>query len=233
MVQEAIILAGGFGTRLAHLLVDIPKPMIEVRAFPFLHYQLQYLKNQGVKKVILSVGYRSNSIENYFKNEYLGISIIYCKEDEPLGTGGAIKKALSYTQSNHVLVLNGDSFFPINLSKFFQFHVSKKSTCTLALKMLTHFDRYGTVEIKNDAITQFYEKKKNDEGLINGGIYLINKDSFLQYSLPIKFSMENDFFEKYCAQSIFFGYISDAYFIDIGIPEDYYKFCEDIKQMEP
>jgi D-glycero-alpha-D-manno-heptose 1-phosphate guanylyltransferase len=221
--METIILAGGFGTRLQSVVKDVPKPMAEVNGYPFLKYLFDYLKIYDIKKVILSVGYKQDIIKEYFKNSYLDIEIIYSSEDEPLGTGGAIKRALSFSNSDKVFILNGDTYFKIDLNKMLNRHIELNADITIATKNMQNFDRYGKVQVENNRIIKFEEKKFNKDGLINGGIYVINKDIFNNFDLKERFSFESDFLQKYINELNIINSTFDEYFIDIGIPEDYKK----------
>jgi len=223
MIKQAIIIAGGFGTRLQSVIKDLPKPMADINGKPFLEYLLNFLKKQGIKKVILSVGYKYKMIVDYFGENFSGINIVYSIEEEPLGTGGAIKKALNYIDYNDVFVLNGDTFFDINLSEFYKFHIGKKSDLSIGLKIMRNSDRYGIVEVDDDfKIKNFIEKRYSDKALINAGVYILKKDFLLTLNPPDKFSFEKDFLERYYRTYAFYGFPSDASFIDIGIPSDYY-----------
>lgn len=224
MIKEAIVLAGGLGTRLREVIKDVPKPMADINGKPFLEYVLRLLDKQSIEKVVLSVGYRYEFIMDYFGDKFSNIRLIYSIEDEPLGTGGAIKKAIRLIDEDEIFIFNGDTFFQVDLFKFYEFHSSKTSRLSIALKMVNITDRYGIVKIdKNNRITAFLEKKEKQDGLINGGIYLMNKDFFLSFNLPDKFSFEQDFLEKYYKDYEFYGFPFDSYFIDIGVPEDYDK----------
>ncbi len=223
MTRSAIVLAGGFGTRLQKVVHALPKPMAPVAGKPFLQYVLEYLGKQGVNDVILAVGYLRETIIEFFGDEYNGITIRYSVEDEPLGTGGAIKQACDLVEEENVFVINGDTYFDVALPELFQFHISKNAFLSVALKRMEKFDRYGTVELNDDKkICGFREKKYLDEGLINGGIYCLNKKIF-PVSLPQKFSFETEILEKEIQSGKIFGLESTGYFIDIGIPEDYEK----------
>lgn len=230
--MEAIILAGGLGTRLRSVVADLPKPMADINGKPFLEYLLKFLKNNSIKKVILSVGYKYEVIKNYFGDSFDEIELAYSIEDEPLGTGGAIKKSLTYASCNDVIVLNGDTFFNINIKNLAKYHTEKKAPLSLALKKVSNNDRYGAVEInQNYRITGFKEKGKisSSDFLINAGFYAINKEKFLSIPMPDKFSFEKDFLEAYFSKIEIYGFVFDGYFIDIGIPEDYRKACEELK----
>ena len=223
--MEAIILAGGLGTRLRDVVKDIPKPMAPINETPFLHYLFEWLSNYPVNNVLLSVGYKSETISNYFNTNYKGISIKYANENMPLGTGGAIKYALSKTVEDNILIINGDTYFPININRFAQFHQTNKSDISIALKHMTDFDRYGSVQILNHKIITFNEKQHLKEGLINGGIYMINKKAIDFNYLPDNFSFETEILEKYVDKGSINGMIFNETFIDIGVPEDYKKAC--------
>ena len=226
--MEAIVLAGGFGTRLQSVVSDRPKPMADINGEPFLKYILEYLKRFDISKVVLSTGYMSEVIEDYFKDSYKGMSIVYSKEETPLGTGGAIKRGLSYCSEDDIIVLNGDTFFDVDIYSLMQRHKSLDADITLSLKKMYDFDRYGTVEVDENFILNFKEKMYVDEGLINGGVYAIKKKRF--DIIADKFSIEKDVLEK---REKRLGYaISDGYFIDIGIPQDYQKAKEDFKKLD-
>lgn len=217
--MQAIILCGGLGTRLKSIIKDIPKPMAPINDKPFLEFIFEYLKKQGIKEVILAVSYKYEVMQEYFKDEFLGIKIKYSIEKEPLGTGGAIKEALKFIK-NEAYVLNGDTFFDIDLSKL---KLNRSKIC-ITLKQMQNFDRYGTVNVDDQGIvTSFEEKVFKKQGLINGGIYLLKKDIFDKFDLEKKFSFEEFLQENYIKLKAR-AEIFDDYFIDIGVPEDYYNF---------
>jgi len=217
--MEAIILAGGLGTRLRSVISEIPKPMAPINDKPFLEYILDFLNNQGIKRAVLSVGYKWEVIKEYFGDKYNNIELIYNVEKERLGTGGAIKDSLKLINEKQVYVLNGDTYFNVPLKEMKLYD----SLIQLALKEMKDFDRYGVVEIDEERkILNFKEKTYYEEGLINGGIYLMNKDIFDSFELPKKFSFEK-FLEKNFKKLIATGKKFDGYFIDIGIPESYQK----------
>ena len=225
--MEAIILAGGFGTRLKHVISDVPKPMAPIGDKPFLEYIFEDLNKKGITHVILAVGYMKEKIEEYFKNQYKSIEISYSEEDVPLGTGGAIKKALFQCKEENIFIINGDTFYNVDLEGMEKFHIENKSSLTIAVKEMKNFDRYGSLVIENIKIIKFEEKRPMGKGKINGGIYLIKRSIFQgleQESFSFeKEILENEKIEKY-------AYESNEYFIDIGIPEDYYKFIEEVKE---
>lgn len=230
--MECIVLAGGLGTRLQGVIGQFPKCMAPVNGKPFLHYIFEYLKAQGCTRVILSLGFKHEVITEWLSGQTLSFETDYVIEHEPLGTGGGISLAMSKAQTEDVAVLNGDTMFRVDLRSQMAFHKEHNAGTTLALKAMHHFDRYGLV--RTDAhgiITAFEEKRPTEDGLINGGVYIINKAALLSKALPQKYSFEKDYLEAFVNEGKFFGYTDDAYFIDIGIPADYAQAGEDFKQM--
>jgi D-glycero-alpha-D-manno-heptose 1-phosphate guanylyltransferase len=221
-LNEAIILAGGLGTRLRSVLPDLPKAMAPVAGRPFLSWILDRIIKQGISRVILSIGYRHESIIDHVLKNHAHQNIVFCVEDEPLGTGGGIRKACQMAVDEHVLVLNGDTFFDVDLVNLNNFHLLKNTICTLSLKPMKDFDRYGIVEIdEKGEVTGFREKQACSAGLINGGVYLLDRNQYLSQSLPGKFSFEKDYLEPRVSKQKFYGFRQDGYFIDIGTLEDY------------
>ncbi len=221
-IKEAIILAGGLGTRLRTAVPDLPKCMAPVAGKPFLHYVINYFREQGIERFIFSLGYKHEIIEEFLSKEFSGTDHQSYVEAEPLGTGGAIKLACSLAKDKTVLVLNGDTFFKIDLNKLALFHDMCGAHCTLSLKPMKDFDRYGVVDLNKDySIKDFQEKKHYETGLINGGVYALHAPKFAQEELPEKFSFEKDYLEKLYHTRKMFGVAQDQYFIDIGIPEDF------------
>jgi D-glycero-alpha-D-manno-heptose 1-phosphate guanylyltransferase len=232
MITTAIILAGGFGTRLQSVVSDLPKPMAPINGEPFLNYQLNYLKQYGIKNVILSVGYLSDKIKDFYGSNFNGLQIDYVAEESPLGTGGGIRLALEKCHDDLALVLNGDSFFDVDLTKFYNLHIEKRSQISLALRKVKDAARYGTIETNKEyKIISFKEKSGvSSEGTINGGVYILDKTIFLRSTPPLSnFSIEKDFFEKQLTLFTINGFEFEGYFIDIGIPEDYLKAQNDFK----
>jgi D-glycero-alpha-D-manno-heptose 1-phosphate guanylyltransferase len=221
---QAIILAGGLGTRLRSAVSDVPKCMAPVVGKPFLHYVINYFQQQGVAKFIFSLGYMSEIIEQFLILNYPNLQYQIVIETEPLGTGGAIQLACSKATEEDILILNGDTFFEVDVQAVFMFHQQHDAACTLSLKTMQQFDRYGVVEMdSNSRITSFKEKQFYQQGLINGGVYVLNKAKFLIKNFNQKFSFEKDYLEEYVSEGKFTGIKQEAYFIDIGIPEDFNK----------
>lgn len=224
--MEAIVLAGGLGTRLRSVVSDLPKPMAPINDRPFLEYILNYLKKNEITRVVLSVGYKWETIKEYFGNSFENIELVYSVEDEPLGTGGAIKKALTLCKEEKIFIINGDTFFDVNLQNL---ELKSNSKIILSLKSMKNFDRYGCVETNTEEfVTTFTEKGFREYGNINGGIYLMSKNIFDEFNLEEKFSFE-EFMQKNFKQLNISTKVFDNYFIDIGIPEDYEKAQIDLR----
>jgi D-glycero-alpha-D-manno-heptose 1-phosphate guanylyltransferase len=228
---ECIILAGGLGTRLRDTVPDLPKCMAPVAGRPFLFYVINALRMQGVEKFIFSLGYRHEIIEAYLADQFSRLQYECVIETEPLGTGGAIQLACQKATGKNVLITNGDTLFHVNVAELLSLHLSNDADCTLALKPMENFDRYGVVEIDaSNTITSFREKQFYKKGLINGGIYILNKERLAAHHFPEKFSFEKDFLEKQVSTGKLKGLPQDGYFIDIGIPEDYTKAQKDLSK---
>lgn len=230
MVKEAVILAGGFGTRLQSVVADVPKPMAPVKGKPFLQYILDYCIKQGIERIVLSTGYKHEVIFSFFGTQYKTIQIQYAQEQEPLGTGGGIQFALQKCLDENVVVLNGDTFFDVDLQELENQHIKAQSEFSIAAKKMYHFNRYGIIQTKDNRINAFEEKRAVEEGIINAGVYIINRTKFLALQLPQKFSMEKNYMEKFFSSKPFYAFEFSGYFIDIGIPEDYEKVQIDFKK---
>jgi D-glycero-alpha-D-manno-heptose 1-phosphate guanylyltransferase len=224
--MEAIILAGGFGTRLQTVVSDVPKPMAPILSKPFLAWQMDFFISQNISHFILSTHYKSELIENYFKNSYKNISVTYAKEEVAMGTGGAILYAAQKLKTkNPFLVLNGDTFFKIDLKKMSEFHHQKNSKLTIALAHIAENIRYGSVETNaEEKILNFKEKDNSkQESWINSGAYLINPEILSLFEIK-KLSFETELVPFLLKNShSIYGYKSKEKFLDIGTPEDYQR----------
>ena len=234
MFKEAVILAGGFGTRLSHVVSDVPKPMAPVYGRPFLCYLLDRLADAGIQRVVLATGYMHEVIETYFGTGYQGLEIIYSNEDQPLFTGGAIRQAAEKIQSEDFVVLNGDTLFDIDFQQLYDFHTSHNAHLSIALRRVEDTGRYGAVTCENDRIVAFHEKTESQgAGDINGGIYAINRAWLLNQDLPTKFSFEKELMQPLAGDPHFYGLSFNDYFIDIGVPEDYFRAQQEFKTLFP
>lgn len=246
--MEAVVLAGGLGTRLRSVVSDLPKCMAPIGAGnesrhtracpgdltpePFLSYVLDWLSHYDISHVILSVGYLKDAVMDWVSGRQFPFEVDFAVEDEPLGTGGAIRYALSKCRERKVIVVNGDTFFPVDLDA-----IPFDSPVTVALKPMKDFDRYGAVTVTPDLfgslnqsvqILAFKEKAPVREGLINGGVYALNGLDLS--SFPEKFSFEKDVLEPLSAKGVVGGWVSDRYFLDIGVPEDYARAQTELPQ---
>jgi D-glycero-alpha-D-manno-heptose 1-phosphate guanylyltransferase len=227
----AVILAGGMGTRLQPAVADVPKCMAPVAGKPFLHYLLRFLSGQGIQEVVLSLGHRHEQITDWCHRQVTKPRLRFVIESRPLGTGGALQFALQSITQKNVWVLNGDSYYDVDLASMESYHRQCQALLTLALKPMANFSRYGCVEIDAAGkITAFREKAFIAKGLINGGIYLVDREPFMNRNFPEAFSLEKDFLEKELGKSDFYGLVSDGYFIDIGIPGDYQRAQTEIPE---
>ena len=218
--MEAIILAGGLGTRLKPCIENLPKPLAPINGKPFLRYLLDYLYVNGVHRAIISTGYKAETVEEFIGRSHRGMTVEYCREESPLGTGGAIKKALGMCRENCVAVINGDTYFDVDLTEMKKFHDASGCRLSLAAKWIDNAENSGLLEHENGVLCRFHEKGIMSAGLINGGIYFIDKHT-LDGIAEEKFSFEKQVLEAaYCPVAVF---ESDGYFIDIGIPENYRK----------
>lgn len=231
--MEVIILAGGLGTRLRSVVSEVPKCMALVAGKPFLWYLLKYLTRSEVSRVILSVGYLREVIFKWIDEvrDDFPFKLDYAVEEEPLGTGGGIRLALCRAVEDDVVVLNGDTFFDIDLAALVARHRSCGAAISLALKSMRDFDRYGAVEVGGDLIVAFHEKGHCQEGLINGGVYCISRSRVPLEGLPEKFSFEKEVLEPGVAKKNIYGFDFGGYFIDIGIPEDYQRADETFRTL--
>lgn len=220
--REAVVLAGGFGTRLAHVVPNVCKPMAPVAGRPFLRFVLDQLAANGIERSVVADGYRREQIEKHFGDFYRGMDVVYSPESEPLFTGGAVKQAMAKCEGDWVFVMNGDTWFDVNFGAMEAAAVGAPAgvKAIIAVKRMCDFDRYGTVDVSvAGAITAFHEKKPCVEGLINAGVYLIRRDALAK--MPRKFSLEKGFFEVVVPDGGLRAVECVGDFIDIGVPGDY------------
>lgn len=221
--MECIVLAGGLGTRLRGVVGELPKCLAPVAGRPFLAWMLENLELCGFTHIILSLGHGSDAVRAFVAQRTSASEIECVVEREPLGTGGAVRLALTHAREAQVFILNGDTWFDVPFREMLEAHRGSNATATLALKPMRDFDRYGTVTIGEDGktIEAFHEKAPCAEGLINGGIYLMAREAL--EAMPEKFSLERDWLEVQVSAGRLEGYVSDGYFMDIGVPDDYQR----------
>lgn len=218
--MEAIVLAGGLGTRLASRLADLPKAMAPVAGHPFLEILLTQLRRAGYTRVILSVGHLHSVIQNHFGTSFGGMSIDYAIEAAPLGTGGAIRLALTHAQQDFILVLNGDTFLQADFAAMMRFHTTERAGITMAVVHRPDISRYGGVILDGHRIVGYSEKGNAGPGFISAGVYILPRDLAWPPTLGEKFSIEYDFFAPEITRLRPAAYKVGGYFLDIGIPED-------------
>lgn len=223
--MDVVILAGGKGTRLQTVVNDRPKPMAEVAGKPFLEYLMGFWIKQGCENLILSTGYRNDFIFDYFGTSYHKVPVSYEIEDEPLGTGGALLKAVQQLHAEEFVLVNGDSYFDFPFHKMYLQHRDNHADISMALFKAENIERYGTVSIdENNQLKSFQEKTNTKSGgWVNAGIYLINRNILEAGNCEEKFiSLEKDLFPAWLDAGMKIqGFKSKGFFIDIGIPETY------------
>lgn len=229
--MEAIILAGGEGTRLRPLVADRPKPMALIREHPFLYYILTQLIKNHFERVILSIGYKGNVIKDYFGSSFDGMSLEYAFEEKKLGTGGAVRLASNLCSKENIFVLNGDTLFDVDFASAI-LQLKTSSRAVIFSKWVNNASRYGTLTVEDEKIVSFEEKKKANSGLINGGIYFLKKDSLNTFPLNSYFSLENDFLISLAKRKQLNHIRGNGYFIDIGVPEDYIKATKELPKLD-
>ena len=234
--MQAILLCGGMGTRLRSVVADRPKPMADICGKPFLQYLLEMLREKGITEVIFALGYMGEMIEEYFQDgSAFGLKIAYSYEEDPLGTGGAIRNALPKIMEEEVLVLNADTYFPMDYQGLYRFHQENDGDFSLATRAVPDISRYGAV--RRDAAGRIlaWNEKLEDGGQplageINGGIYVMKK-SLIAEIPEGKQSLEQDCIPKWLSEGKrIFGLPFHGYFMDIGIPKDYQQFITDVEQ---
>lgn len=236
--MQAILLAGGLGTRLRSVVSDRPKPMALIEDKPFMEYVVHELSRHGVTDIIFAVGYKGSMVEEYFGDgsgltapDGSRMTIQYAYEEELLGTAGAIKNAGRFVTEERFFVLNADTFYQIDYSRLVKMQQEENLAMALVLRQVPDITRYGEAVLEDGRLIGFNEKNHVARpGTINGGVYLMSRE--LLDEIPQgKVSLENDMIPRWLKEKRRLGgFVNDGYFIDIGIPEDYFKFIEDVKK---
>lgn len=220
--MEAIVLAGGMGTRLRQVVADVPKPMALIAGRPFLEILLEALARKGFSRVILSLGYMAEKISGHFGAQFAGLDITYVVEERPLGTGGAIRLALEACTQDHVFVFNGDTYLELEVDLLEQ-QWQKKQIPIVVGRQVSDTTRYGRLLVSDDKIIGFSEKGIAGPGLINAGCYVLATDALARFSLNLPFSIETDYLVPAVTNAALGVFVTEGMFIDIGIPEDYIR----------
>lgn len=220
--MEAIVLAGGFGTRLREVVPDLPKPMAPVAGRPFLEILLSDLARKGFKRVLLSLGYRAEAIITYFGERFADLDIAYTVEDAPLGTGGAVRLGMSQCLNDHVFIFNGDTFLDLE-SDTVRLLWQKHKHPIIVAREVDDTARYGRLLVKRGRVKGFTEKGISGPGLINAGCYVLGVDQLDAWPLNMPFSLETDYFAQAVKTDSVDVFETQGLFIDIGVPEDYLR----------
>ena len=214
------MLAGGFGTRLRGVVPDLPKPMAPIAGKPFLEILLSSLASKGFTRVVLSLGYRAEAISRHFGEKFAGMQLVYEVELQPLGTGGAIRAALSRCEADHVFVFNGDTYVDLEVTALESLWQTVRNPI-IVVRNVPDTTRYGRLEIKEGRVTAFLEKGISAAGLINAGCYVLPRHALDGFEIGMAFAIETEFFIKQLKLVRFDGFVALGQFIDIGVPEDY------------
>ncbi len=225
--SDVVILCGGLGTRLQSISSGLPKALMPISGQPFLGLLLDHLIASNFKRVTFCLGYGKEKILDYLKsyqdqNRSQPMVFEFAEENEPLGTGGALKLAAPHIKSDNFFVLNGDTFSSVNFQDFYNFHLSNKPLVSIALaETNSAVSDFGSITVgENGNIVSFEEKKISGSGFMNAGAYLMSREIFSRMTAS-KFSLETDFFPSLVNSNRFFGYSKGIRFLDIGTPERY------------
>ncbi|TXG79829.1 MAG: dehydrogenase [Thermomicrobiales bacterium] len=226
--MEAIVLAGGFGTRLRQIVPDVPKPMAPVAGRPFLEIVLGRLADKGFKRVVLSLGYMSDVIIGHFGSVFSGMELDYVVEEAPLGTGGGVRFAMERTLADHVFIFNGDTFLDIEAERLEACWQQRRVPIVVG-RLVPDTARYGRLLIECGRVLGFTEKGVSGPGLINAGCYVLPREQLDGFPLKTSFSLENDYLTKAVSKQRFDVFVTEGHFVDIGVPDDYYRAQVDLK----
>jgi D-glycero-alpha-D-manno-heptose 1-phosphate guanylyltransferase len=219
-MMEAVILAGGFGSRLRQVVADVPKPMAPIAGRPFLEFLLGSLANKGFSRVVLSLGFMAEKISGHFGARFAGLDLAYVVEDAPLGTGGATRFAVMACAQDHVFVFNGDTYLDLEVDLLERQWQAKRHPIVVG-RQVADTTRYGRLVVDGDRITSFAEKGVAGPGLINAGCYVLATDALAKFPLNQPFSIETDYLMPEVVRATVDVFVTEGTFIDIGIPEDY------------
>jgi len=219
-MMEAIVLAGGFGTRLRQVVPDLPKPMAPIAGRPFLEILLSTLARKGFTRVVLSLGFMAEKIIAHFGDRYAGMELVHEVEQQPLGTGGAIRVALVLCESDHVFVFNGDTYLNLEVDELESLWQARHHP-VIVVREVPDTARFGRVEVNGGRVSAFREKGSSGIGLINAGCYVLPQGALDAFPLGQNFSLETEYLAKELNSIHFDGFVTRGGFIDIGVPEDY------------
>jgi D-glycero-alpha-D-manno-heptose 1-phosphate guanylyltransferase len=218
--MEAVVLAGGFGTRLRQVVPDLPKPMAPVAGRPFLEILLTTLARKGFQRVVLSLGYMADKIVSHFGQEFAGMDLVYEIERTPLGTGGAVRQSLERCLDDHVFVFNGDTYVDVEVAEL-EARWRTQGVPIIVARNVTDTARFGRLDIADGRVLGFADKGTGGPGLINAGCYVLPKSILAAFPRGKLFSLETDFLASALSQRRFDLFVTSGRFIDIGVPEDF------------
>ena len=218
--MEAIVLAGGFGTRLREVVPDLPKPMAPIAGRPFLEILLSALARKGFTRIVLSLGFMAEKVITHFGANYAGMELVYEVERQPLGTGGAIRAAMLRCSAGHVFVFNGDTYLDLEVGDLENlWHANQHPV--IVVREVPDTARFGRVEVQGGRVSAFREKGMTGKGLINAGCYVLPQGALDAFPIGQNFSLETEYLAKELQRIHFDGFVTQGHFIDIGVPEDF------------
>lgn len=220
--MEAIVLAGGFGTRLRQVVTDVPKPMAPIAGRPFLEIVLSSLARKGFNRMILSLGFMADKISGHFGPHFMGMDMIYVVEDQPLGTGGGVRLAMERAEAGHVFVFNGDTFLDLEVDQLEQRWTAHQRPLIVGC-MVPDTARYGRLLAADGVAIGFAEKGVAGAGLINAGCYVLKRSQLETFPVGTAFSFEADYLALAVPAREFDVFVTEGRFIDIGVPEDFLR----------
>lgn len=228
MMREAIVLAGGFGTRLRQILPDLPKPMAPIAGHPFLEIVLRSLATKGFGRIVLSLGYMAEKISGHFGSSFAGLDLTYVVEEQALGTGGGVRLAMTQCQEDHVFIFNGDTFLDLDVEAIEQ-HWQRYRRPIIVGRKVPDTARYGRLLASGGHVTGFSEKGVPGEGLINAGCYIFNRGQLDLFPSNTPFSLEIEYLANAVHQMCFDLFETEGKFIDIGVPEDFARAQKELE----
>jgi D-glycero-alpha-D-manno-heptose 1-phosphate guanylyltransferase len=220
--MEAIVLAGGLGTRLRQIVPDRPKPMAPIGDRPFLEILLSALAANGFRRVVLSLGFRAESILDYFGSEFAGMELCPVIESTPLGTGGGVRLAMAEINADHAYVFNGDTFLDLEVASVEAQWLTNQRPIIIG-RQVDDAHRYGSLTVHDGLVTGFLEKGLRGPALINAGCYVLPRAQLDLFNPGQPFSLEQDFLIPLVRREKVDLFVTEGQFIDIGIPDDFQR----------
>ncbi|HEY0198051.1 MAG TPA: nucleotidyltransferase family protein [Rhodanobacter sp.] len=226
--DEAVILAGGFGTRLQSVVSDVPKPLAPIRGRPFVSWLLDAMADQGMRKVVLATGHLGDLIVAALGTQWRGMTLAYSHEREPLGTGGAIAQAARQIQGDAFFVINGDTWLELDYRAFDKTMREVKAPLGMALASVADTSRYGAVNVEQGFVESFVEKGRSGSGYINAGVYRLERKLLPDFPSKPNFSFETEVLLPAASRKVLAAYTQTRDFLDIGVPDDYLRAQENM-----